>query len=213
MKSTYLPDFPNQSGWDVLKKMSVNYKFIGEKVAFRQEELGYDYASFFNFSAKYFQLSNYICVIRHPRNVSASNIEMFTSGRLDENSLEAVCISQMQSYYLIICLVLTLKNVFVVVHERIQQETFSSLACSLDINFDSAGSYYDFKKTVTSHEFSEKIPSDGISKVIDYYDRFVSLFSHENFRPINSLTARNLAFDLYAELKAIGRLPNIGASA
>lgn len=213
MKSSYLPFFSEQSGWSVLKKMSEIYKFIGEKVAFRQEELGYDYASFFNFSTKHFQSSNYICVVRNPRNVSASNIEMFTEGRLNENTLESVHISQMQCYYLIMCLTLTLKNVFVVVHERIEQRTFGYLGSTLGINLDEAGSYYDFKKTVTSPDFAEKIPAEGISKTIDYYERFVRIFSPETLRPINSLYARNLIFDLYAELKSIDRLPNIGVFA
>lgn len=213
MKSSYLPDFSEQSGWNVLKEMSKSYAFIGEKVAFRQEELGYDYASFFNFSAKYFQSSNYICVIRHPRSVSASNIEMFTASRLNDDTLEAVSISQMQCYYLIMCLASTLKNVFVVVHERIEQKTFSYLGSTLNINLDNAGSYYDFNKTVTSPDFIEKIPIEGITKVINYYERLVSLFSPETLRPIDSLCARSLLFDLYAELKSIDRLPNTGALA
>ncbi|MCX7353068.1 MAG: sulfotransferase, partial [Proteobacteria bacterium] len=199
MKSSYLPDFSDQSGWGVLKKMSESYKFVGEKVAFRQEELGYDYVSFFNFSAKYFQSSNYICVIRHPRSVSASNIEMFTAGRLNDDTLEAVAISQMQCYYLIMCLASTLKNVFVIVHERIEQNTFNYLGSMLDINLDKAGSYYDFKKTVTSSDFIQKIPMEGVAKTVNYYERFVGLFSPETLRPISSLNARNLLFELYEE--------------
>lgn len=189
--------------------MSEQYKYIGEKVAFRQEELGYDYSSFFNFSAKNFQSSNYICLVRHPRSVSASNIEMFMSGRIDDSSLDQIAISQLQSYYLIICLVLTLKNVFVLVHERIQQDVFDLLGRSLHINLENAGSYYDFNKTVASPELADRIPISGINTCIGYYERFKSIFCNLNLRPINSLAARDLAFDLYSELKSMNRLPRI----
>jgi hypothetical protein len=209
-KSAYIPYLPDQDGWSVLQNISETYKFIGEKVAFRQEELGYDYASFFNFSSKYFNRSNYICVVRSPVNVTSSNINMFMDGSTSDTHLRSVYISQLQIYYLIMCLVLTLKNVFVVVHERINQDTFDYLGRELDIDLDNAGSYYDFSRTVTPVDFSQKISLDKIARVIDFHERLVHVFSAETLRPINLIDARTLSVDLYAELKSVGRLPNIG---
>lgn len=207
MKSTYLPDFPVQDGWDVLKILSESYKLIGEKVAFRDEESGYDFKSFFKFSTRFFQKSNYVCVIRHPRNVSGSCIEMFMSGQLGPESLEVVATSQLQTYYLILSLAFSMPKVSILIHERISQATFDVLGCELGVNLRAAADFYDFDKSVSKLNLQENINDATLARPIYYYDLIKKFTDPESLSCVDSIGMRSILFELHSELKSLNRLP------
>ncbi|OYT98116.1 MAG: hypothetical protein CFE40_12600 [Burkholderiales bacterium PBB1] len=206
MKSTCLPDLPNKCGWDVLEKLMEDYKLVGEKVAFFSD-VEREVRSFFAFSIKHFQRSNYICVIRHPRSVSASCIEMFMSGQITPDALEAVAISQLQTYYLILSLALSLPSVYILVHEQMSNATFDSLGNQLGVNLEGAAGFYDFEKSVSKLSLHEVIGDDEMSRPIHYYNMIGKAFNSSSLSSQNNLEIRNCLFELHAELKSMNRLP------
>ncbi len=207
MKSTFLPEMPAQCGWDVLKKLSENYKLVGEKVAFLNEESGHDFNSFFRFSTKYFQKSNYVCVVRHPRAVAGSCVEMFMAGQLNSESLKVVAVSQLQTYYLILSLVLSLPNVFVLVHERISQAAFDTLGNELRVDLHAAGGFYDFGKSVSKLNLHLEIDDEAMARTLYYYNLIGEIIDLKSLRPKEYIKVRNTLFELHSELKSINRLP------
>ena len=207
MKSTCLPHFPANDGWDVLRELSKGYKLVGEKVAFRDEESGYDFGSFFRFSAKYFHGSNYICVIRHPRSVSGSCIEMFMSGQLGSASLNVVSVSQLQVYYLILSLVFSMPRVFILIHEHIFREAFDALGCDFGVDLRAAAGFYDFKKSVSKLSLHENIDDAALARPIYYYHLIENIVSSKPLNLACGIGLRDVLFELHSELKSIGRLP------
>lgn len=207
MKSTCLPYFSAQDGWEVLRELSGSYKFVGEKAAFRDEESGYDFKSFFRFSTKYFHNSNYICVIRHPKSVSGSCIEMFMSGLLDAESLSVVSISQLQTYYLILSLAFSMPKVFILIHEHISRETFDALGCEFGVDLRAAAGFYDFKKSVSKLGLRESIDDAALARPIYYYSLIEKFTDSKSLNLENGAGLRNVLFELHSELKSIDRLP------
>lgn len=222
-RSLYLPEFNDKSGWQVLKILSKSYQYIGEKVAFRQEEMGYDYESFFSFSAKYFQNSVFICVIRNPEAVTISNVKMFMSGEVHEDTIKQVAISQMQIYYLILSIYLTFSKVFVLSHEDITQDTFDYLGKSIGIDLEKAGSNYDVTYQSLKKDTQDKSivnnqqglnsavfnSNQWFCKVDSFYQQIVDLFDQSTLQSTSIFKVRRIAGTIYKELDQIGCWPHI----
>jgi hypothetical protein len=130
-KDSYCPVAPAEdaNGIETLHWLSKRFRYVGDKVAFRSESLGYNSWGFFDFHARNFLLSHYICVIRNPVDVMKSNRDMFKP-----QDLSVYADSYLQSLELILALKDTMPNVYVVFHESIEQHAFDIIGEKLGVD-------------------------------------------------------------------------------
>ena len=123
-KDTFCPVATSEyaNGVETLNWLSQRFRYVGEKIAFRSHNLGYDPQRFFEFHARNFFLSHYVCVIRHPADVLKSSREMFKP-----QNLLLYADSYLQTLLLILAFAETLPNVHVLFHESINQHAFDVL--------------------------------------------------------------------------------------
>ena len=120
-KSTSCPDPDDSTGdaWDVLLTLRQHYRLVGDKLAFRSRRFGYDFSGAFRFLQDYFTGAYIIGTLRNPRDVLASNAEMFRPDDLNEYAL-----SYLECLALEIDLVCTFDRATILVHEKIVPDTF-----------------------------------------------------------------------------------------
>lgn len=130
-KDTFCPIAPSDdaNGVETLNWLSQRFRYVGEKMAFRSESLGYDPSRFFEFHARNFFLSHYVCVIREPADVLKSSREMFKP-----HDLAIYADSYLRNLELILALNETMPNVYVLFHESINQRTFDVLGKKLQLD-------------------------------------------------------------------------------
>jgi len=130
-KGTYCPVAPAEdaNAPETLNWLSQRFRYVGDKIAFRAEKLGYDPEGLFAFQARHFFTSHYICVIRHPADVMKSNQEMFKP-----ESVWLCADSYLQALLLILAFAETLPNVYVLFHESIDQRTFDVIGEGLGVD-------------------------------------------------------------------------------
>lgn len=130
-KDTFCPIAPSDdaNGVETLNWLSQRFRYVGDKMAFRSESLGYDPWGFFEFQARNFFLSHYVCVIRNPADVLRSNREMFKP-----HDLSVYADSYLHTLELILALSDTMPNVYVLFHESINQRTFDVIGEKLQVD-------------------------------------------------------------------------------
>lgn len=178
-KSTYCPALagPEANGVDCLIALGQRFRFIGEKVAFRDVSMGYDPNAFFKFHAQNFLFSHYVCVVRNPASVIRSNLLMFPGV---EPRIYA------RSYLNIMLLILNLYRTFpkvnVLVHERISDLVFRRLGEQIGLDLNSSGAYYIKSKQNIEKDNVKELQSANISMLNDFYDCFCDIFSPDTLR-------------------------------
>ncbi len=199
---------PSCTGWDYLYELSKTFRYVGEKVAFRQEDRGFDVSSFFRFSVNNFLSSNYICVIRDPYRVTGSTVAMFENGDDSPSTIKSIETSQLQTYYLITSLILTLPKVFLLIHEHVNTKTFKTLGDAMGIDLSNASKDYDDTFTAMRQTISRKLKdTSAIPTVVSFYKRLCSSLDETTLRPNISNEIRTILFDLHAELRQRDALP------
>ena len=109
-KNSFCPSAPSDdaNGVETLHWLSQRFRYVGEKMAFRSESLGYDPWGFFDFHARNFFLSHYVCVVRNPADVLTSSHTIFKP-----QDLSVYADSYLQSLELVLALNDTMPNVYV----------------------------------------------------------------------------------------------------
>jgi hypothetical protein len=130
-KGTYCPQAPDEeaNGPKTFQWLPQRFRYVGDKIAFRGEKLGYDPEGLFAFHARHFFRSHYVCVIRNPADVLKSNQDMFKP-----KDIWLYADSYLQSLLLILAFAETLPNVYVLFHESINQRTFDVIGERLGVD-------------------------------------------------------------------------------
>jgi hypothetical protein len=207
-KATYCPDVGDV--WSVLKHLAKRHKYVGEKLAFRLDRLGYDLNAFFDFSNKHFAQSHYVCVVRNPIDVISSNLAMFSNGQVDADTVGNAITSHLETYQIIVSLATTLPNVYLLRHESINQETFSTLATYLKCSLEHAGSLYfgDREKKYSNIEnLLHQHPE--LDLVQTAHNQLLSIFCKSNLKISDGLIARHFLYHIANEIKRRTEVPSV----
>lgn len=144
-KGTYCPALlgDEASGWDYLQQMSKSFRRVGDKVAFRDETLGYNFQRFFDFQTRHFFDSFHICIVRHPYTTLKSSFQMF--GETDHMIYVR---SYIKTILQILELYQTMPNVPILIHEMIDKNTFVLLSQWMDIDISHGIKFYEKSRQV-----------------------------------------------------------------
>ncbi len=162
IKGYWIPEFGGETARSVVSHLRDTYRYVGEKLAFRQRENDYDPDKFLNFAVTYFAKSPFICVVRDPVKVTSSVLDMFENSAFDSSTIGAVAKSQLETYLLILRLAMTVPACYLLVHEYIDQDSFAALGSHLSINLERASSLYlpTFQRTPHSAEGEATLSAD-----------------------------------------------------
>jgi hypothetical protein len=194
-KDSYCPTMadPEANGPETFQWLGHRFRYVGEKVAFRSETLGYNPAAFFDFHARHFFTSHYVCVIRNPSDVLQSNNHMFKP-----ENLAIYADSYLQSLQLILELVDTFPNVLVASHESIDQATFETIGQQLGVDLKAAFALYEGHYQREGRWGPENAHLPLIDTLIDVHRRVRDVFSPDTLRPLPGRELRKLPGHLRA---------------
>ena len=138
-KGTYCPALLGEeaSGWEYIHHMRGSFDLVGDKIAFRGEELGYNFQRFFDFHTRHFFKSFHICTMRHPYLTLKSNFSMF--GAADRTMYVR---SYIRTALQIIEMYQIMPKVLIVVHHMVDRTTFEILSERLNINVRQGIKFY-----------------------------------------------------------------------
>lgn len=167
-------------GLDFMLKIRKEFKYVGDKLAFRHRKYGYEYDGAYNFFQKYFLKSHYVCTLRDPVSVLGSSLSMFSPEDLNDYA-----ISYMDTLVFILNCYMTFDKCFVFVFEDISPKHFERLGESLGSDLSNAFSIYK-----RNHQEKDRyeLPQGVVSKIImqklqKHYDNAASIFSNPQVRP------------------------------
>lgn len=169
-----IPDDAEGDGFDVMLKARRSHKYVGDKLAFRNEKLGYDFDACYAFFIKYFWKSCYLCTIRDPADLLVSNKKMFSLEDLSDYAG-----SYLQTCAFVLSIYTTFDNAFVFALEDMNQGYFDRLGERLGCDLSSAHLYYDKKAQQAGRHGDGR---DGIDPAIlerleYYYQSMRKIFS------------------------------------
>jgi hypothetical protein len=129
-KGTFIPpaNIPENSGFDILFRMSNHYKYVGEKIVFGPHgKYGNEYVQelFFNFHATYFYSSKYILIMRRPTEAIWSMLKMFP-----DRSLNSIIECWLKSIKIQIDVFHVFPNAYILFFENLNLESIINL-CSI----------------------------------------------------------------------------------
>jgi hypothetical protein len=182
-KGTYCPGAPDAegNGPETFEWLSRRFRYVGEKVALRSETLGYRPDNFFEFQARHFFTSHYLCIIRNPADVMTSNMKMFKP-----DDLSAYVDSYLGTLQLILEFVETFPNVFVLFHERIDQHTFEVIGAKLGVDLQGAFAVFEEKYQVEGRWGGDNAHVPSIDILIEAYRLVRDVFSADTLREATS---------------------------
>jgi hypothetical protein len=185
IKGYWVPECSHASGRTVLATLRGTYRYVGEKLAFRQREKDYDPDRFLAFAVEEFARSPFICVVRDPLLVTSSTIDLFEGGRFDAPTIAALVRSQLDVYLLILRLALLVPSCFVLEHDRIDHGTFDALGGHLGIDLGRAASVYidGFRKTPHRPEVHALLAADPtVGALRDVHSGLMALIDPRTLR-------------------------------
>jgi hypothetical protein len=194
-KGSYCPATAQDdaNGPETLQWLAQRFRYVGEKLAFRSETLGYNPAAFFEFHARHFFTSHYVCIVRNPADVLKSNDDMFKP-----ENLAIYADSYLQTLVLILELVDTFPNVLVVFHENIDQATFATIGAWLGVDLTSAFALYEGHYQKEGRWGGDNAHLPMIDKLIEAHARMRRVFSPETLRPLPSREWKMLPYHIRA---------------
>jgi len=201
-KSTYCPlgGSETATGFDTLGWLARRHKYVGEKLAFRSESLGYNFEGFLQFAARHFLRSVYICSLRNPLHVLTSCLDMFAGGDRSQKTVDLYAESCLRSIYLQLRVLFLFNQTYFVIHDRTTEGTFESLSKSLNVNLSDAWLFYDDKfvsKALPTGEDLLKFAS--VRKLCDVYSRLTAEFVEGALRPRSLWKCRAIMYELHGE--------------
>jgi hypothetical protein len=197
IKGYWIPAFGGETGRNVVSRLRQSYRYVGEKLAFRQREKDYDPDKFLEFAVENFARSPFVCVVRDPVKVTSSVLDLFENSSFDPAIIGAVVKSQLETYLLILRLAMTVPCCYLLVHELIDGETFAALGAHLGINLDRAIGLYvpGYQRTPHTSDGERILAAD--SRIASLQAAYLSLCSLADRR---SLRLRD---DRYGDCRAL----------
>jgi len=190
------------NGWDVLSLLQESYPRVGEKIAFRARELGYDMAGSLRFLHRWFPRSVYLCTLREPKQVLLSNRNMFG-------------VSDMRPYFrsYLECLAheldtyLTFDRTYFLVYEPIDERTFDILGRSLEISLCEAYREYDKRIQLARHDGDFGDFARLLTVAEEWYLRLRNIVDPQTLRCPDRVALRRFQREILQTLAALS-LPN-----
>jgi len=198
-KATYLPEneVENANGFDVIGALSRRFKYVGDKLAFRSERLGYDFEGYLRFAARHFLRSVYICPLRNPVHVIASCLDKFESGSRSPETIEMYAESFLRTLYLQLRCLFLFNRTYFVIHDRMSARTFEVLSKELGIDLSDAWRLYDETRMHTPPaRLPELESSAAVRRTCAAYEDLVHHLSDETLRPVSLWSCRSLMYQL-----------------
>jgi hypothetical protein len=152
MKGYWAPSFGGATARGVVRNLRETYRYVGEKLAFRQREKDYDFQKFVEFSVEEFSKSPFICVIRDPIQVTSSVIDTFEASNFNSEKLKEIVKSQLETYSVILQLSSIVPLCYLLFHESIDNEILATLGSELSINLEGAMNLYRADCRLTPHD-------------------------------------------------------------
>jgi hypothetical protein len=185
IKGYWIPGFGGETARNVVSRLRSSYRYVGEKLAFRQREKDYDPDNFLEFAVETFGRSPFVCIVRDPVKVTSSVLDLFENSAFDPTVIGAVVRSQLETYWLILRLAMTVPSCYLLVHELIDGETFGTLGTHLGINLDRAIGLYvpGYQRTPHSPDGERILAADSrIQSLQAVYGRLRTLVDRRTLR-------------------------------
>jgi Sulfotransferase family len=181
----------NGDAFDVFAELARHYRWVGDKMAFRDESLGYDFDGAIRFFMRWFPKSVYICTLRNPRDTLVSSEQMFHPENRRLYTLSyAKCLLHLANTYL------TFDRTLVAQYESLSQASFDRIAGYLDTPLHEACTEYDPARQTARRDFPEAGSAREVLMVLDAYERLARLIDSESLRIPNRSALRELQRDL-----------------
>jgi hypothetical protein len=157
---------------------------------------------FFDFSNIYFRDSYYVCVVRNPIAVIASNLEKFSCGAVDDKAVSDVITSQLQTYQLIVSMASTLPNVYFLNHDYVDENTFSVLSSYIGCDLNCAHELYDNNREVEYENIRNSIKDNPDMNVINSaFSIITRIFDANSLKLKDAYLARRFLYHTNNEIK------------
>ena len=201
IKGHYVPDYGMVNGRTTLTKLAQDYRYVGEKLAFRQKVHDYDVEAFFEFAMKNFASSTFVCLIRDPTDVTSSAIKMFENSDFSDENIRDICKSQLECYALILRMISMFRNVILLSHGKMNNQTLINIGKFLKTDLSAGFNVYNHELRVTAK--TEIKDNDCLNYT---HEKFLQLeqlieINGDRFTEENKHLAMHLLRNLYYELK------------
>lgn len=201
VKGRHVPDYGIVNGYTTLLKLARDYKYVGEKLAFRQKIHDYDVDKFFEFAMKNFASSTFVCVIRDPTDVTSSAIKMFEKANFSEDKIRDMCKSQLDVYELILRIIATFRNVILISHGKVNNNTLINMGKFLKTDLSAGFDLYNHDLRVTAR--TEIEDNDCLNYTHEKFLQLEQLIENngDRFADKNKHSAMHLLRNLHFDLK------------
>jgi Sulfotransferase family len=155
---------------EVLAELRKRYRWVGDKVAFRDDSLGYDFDASLRYLVRRHTKSTYLCTLRHPVPTIASNREMFAPQNLQLYVLScAKALGHLCNVYL------SFDRALIVHYETISARTFTKISAYLDVDLGEAyGEYDPAIQIARTQDGVLDLPPEA-QRVVAYYEDIAGL--------------------------------------
>ena len=183
---------------DVMAHLRDHFRWVGEKVAFRDDSLGYSFASSYDFLLRHFQNASYICTLRNPLATLLSNREQFGFEDFGLYALSyAKCLLHLANTYM------TFDRTLVAHYERIDQASFVRMGSFLESDLGEAFSEYDVARQTARAGSLDAVDHPDMGYIAAAYDRLSDLIDPATMRIPNRAALRRLQRELYQDVAAM----------
>lgn len=158
---------------DVLAELLRRYRWVGDKIAFRDESLGYDCDASLRYLLRRHTRATMLCTLRHPLATIASNREKFSPADLSVYVLSCTkALAHLCNTYL------SFDRALVVHFETIAAPTFARIGAYLDVDLSEAFSEYDPRiQRARGHDSLDDL-HPGARRTVAYYEDIAGLVDH-----------------------------------
>jgi len=183
------------NGFEVLVQLSRDYRFVGDKMAFRDESLGYSFDQSYAFQAKWFLKSAYICTLRDPIQTLASNLEMF-----EDASLAIYVRSYIRALIHLMDTYATFDRCLIADLGRLTPTSFRLIGQMIGADLDEAFDEYDPTSIEQRADlFQDDVEDAAVRLAVDAYRRLVELVDPETMRVSDRRRFRDLHKELWVK--------------
>jgi hypothetical protein len=174
---------------DVLDELGKSYHWIGDKVAFSDESLGYDRTKAWQFFFRWFPKAYYILMLRDADSVVQSAQNIFpqeTAGIYVYSYLKSLL--NITNYYLLF------DNCIVVDFPRVDSTCFDAIGRWIGEDLSNAGGEWEVGR---NEKKSSILDLEGIGDARYYYETLSSLIDPDTMKIKDRLNLRKIQRELY----------------
>lgn len=183
---------------DALEHLSQRYRWVGDKMAFRDDSLGYDFERSLKFQSRWFANARYICTLRSPLPTLTSNSEMFRP-----EDLRLYTLSYAKSLLHLVNTYLVFDHTLIAHYEQLSQAAFDRIGAWLDVSLSEAMSEYDIRRLTLREGPALLRISTEAALVSDAYEKLAALINPDTLRIPDRGALRGLQENLAALVQGL----------